>query len=288
MKRVLTIIVTYNFEPWLDKCIQSVLGSSYPTDILVLDNCSKDNTVNLLEEKYPTITIVKNKTNLGFGCANNIGLKKVITERYDFAFLVNQDAWIDKYCLERLINGYTPALGIISPMHFDGTGNNLDEGFKNYIKNSQRTIDGEITPFINAAFWLVPTQTIKRVGYFSPIFYHYGEDKDYANRINYHNLKTAYVENALAYHDRQNRIMNADNLFKSEFVFYLTEYCNINYNFITAFTLSIGGIGKKLIKAFISKDNESTKSYLSIAWRIFCLTSKVIKTRIDNKATQKL
>ena len=44
--KVLTIIISYNFEKWIRPCLESLLLSTYPTEILVIDNGSKDRTVS--------------------------------------------------------------------------------------------------------------------------------------------------------------------------------------------------------------------------------------------------
>ncbi len=286
MKKVLTIIVTYNFEPWLDKCIQSLLNSTYPNDILILDNNSQDTTIQSINQRYPSLRVIANSSNLGFGRANNVGLNIALEEAYDFAFLVNQDAWIASDCLEKLIVNYQPEFGIISPMHLDGAERNLDKGFAEYLKNATEKDNYGVVPFINAAFWLLPNQVLKNIGGFSPIFFHYGEDKDYANRIRFHQLKIAFIKDAFAYHDRQNRPLKREAHYKGEFVYHLTEYCNINYSWMTAFAKSFGATLKKGTIALGKRNFYDGGSYLNIAWRIFCLTPKVIKTRSFNKRTQ--
>src|SRR5690606_1854768 len=135
MVKVLSIIVSYNFEHWLHKCIGSILNSTVPTDVMVIDNNSNDNTIHIIEEQYPSVQLVRNKVNLGFGQANNIALCKAAEMGYDYVFLVNQDAWIKEDCIEQLLKIYASDIGIVSPIHKDGTGKNIDKGFKEYIQH---------------------------------------------------------------------------------------------------------------------------------------------------------
>ncbi|MBP5712046.1 MAG: glycosyltransferase, partial [Prevotella sp.] len=100
--KILTIIVSYNFMPWIDKCLGSMIQSGYPTDILVLDNDSKDDTVKTIRERYPQVRLIENHANLGFGKANNIGILLAIKEDYDAVLLLNEDAWLDTNTLERM------------------------------------------------------------------------------------------------------------------------------------------------------------------------------------------
>lgn len=79
----------------MDRCIGSLRRSEYPVDTVVIDNGSQDATVALLKERYPEVHVVCNRENLGFGKANNIGMRLALEKGYDAVFLLNQDAWID-------------------------------------------------------------------------------------------------------------------------------------------------------------------------------------------------
>lgn len=46
--RVLTVIVSYNFEPWIERCLSSIRDSDYPSDLVVIDNASTDQTVSII------------------------------------------------------------------------------------------------------------------------------------------------------------------------------------------------------------------------------------------------
>ena len=73
--KVLVIIVSYNFERWIERCLGSLRLSQYPIDTVVIDNGSKDQTIQRIRKDYPEIRLLPQKENLGFGRANNIGMK---------------------------------------------------------------------------------------------------------------------------------------------------------------------------------------------------------------------
>ena len=100
--KILVIIVSYNFERWIDRCLNSLRQSEQQADVVVIDNASQDRTVSLIESRYPEVRLIKSKENLGFGRANNIGMKIALKEGYDAVFLLNQDAWIDAKVLGEL------------------------------------------------------------------------------------------------------------------------------------------------------------------------------------------
>jgi len=74
MKKVTYIIVAWNNKDILDDCIGSINQQDYPTkEIILVDNASKDNTVDYVREKYPNVTILPQDANYGFAKGNNIG-----------------------------------------------------------------------------------------------------------------------------------------------------------------------------------------------------------------------
>nr|MBP7928070.1 glycosyltransferase [Patescibacteria group bacterium] len=73
--KVSIIIVTYNSARWLGDDIQTVFEQDYSNyEVIVVDNASSDDTVTIIEKKYPNAILIKNDINAGFGVANNIGV----------------------------------------------------------------------------------------------------------------------------------------------------------------------------------------------------------------------
>lgn len=284
--RVLSIIISFNFEPWLDKCLQSLMRSNFPTDIMVVDNSSSDNTVELIQRNYPNVILIESKENLGFGKANNIGFEYALKNDYDFVFLINQDAWIHPDCLSKLLaTPISQGIGVLSPIHYDGTEKELDQGFEDYMKKGFKVNKNCDALFINAAFWLIPINTLKKVGSFSPLFYHYGEDKDFANRLHYYHYHFLVIEEAHAYHDRQDRPVHltGPKFFNSEYIFFLTEYANINYSLTKAFAYSVLASIKKALIRLSKMDVKAFISYTRLGIKILCKTKSVLMTRKENK-----
>jgi len=125
------IIVTYNAMPWLFKCLES----TKPFSVVVIDNNSTDETVRFIKENYPSITILAQKENLGFGQANNIGMSYALKHGADYVFLLNQDAYLENDTIEKLIEVHRKDenFGVLSPIHLNGKGDRLDQNFSNYL-----------------------------------------------------------------------------------------------------------------------------------------------------------
>ena len=60
-------------------------------------------------------------------------------------------------------------------------------------------------PFVNAAGWLISKECLMTVGGFDPMFFHYGEDDNYCQRVLFHEFKIGVLPNALMVHDREDR-----------------------------------------------------------------------------------
>lgn len=294
-RKVCVIIVSYNFEPWIDKCLPSVLGSSIPATVMVIDNNSSDNTVERIKQDYPQVLLIENKENLGFGKANNEGLTYALDNNYNYAFLLNQDAWIEKQVLEKLIVASEANLnfGIISPVHLSSDGTSLDHGFADYSKI--KTIEElpqqssqlvELT-FVNAAFWLLPIKTITNIGGFSPLFYHYGEDRNYLLRTAFHNYKIGYLPSALATHDRQYRKVTNKQFLHAEYVYFLSELANINYNFPKAIAYSVLAAIKKMFIEATGGTFSNSGAYLKMAFKLLAKAPAAYNTRKETKTIGK-
>ena len=91
---VFTIIVTFNGEQWIRNCLLSIRESSISSHIIVVDNSSTDETINIIILEFPEVTLIQNEINLGFGKANNIGIQFALKKSATFLLLLNQ---VSKY-----------------------------------------------------------------------------------------------------------------------------------------------------------------------------------------------
>jgi GT2 family glycosyltransferase len=90
MKKVSIVIVNYNVKELLLQTSASdyATSKSLQTEIIVVDNDSKDDSVNAVKVKFPKVILIENKFNAGFSGANNQGMK-IATG--DYIFLLNPD-----------------------------------------------------------------------------------------------------------------------------------------------------------------------------------------------------
>ena len=192
---------------WLEKCIGSVRSSTVPADIIAIDNGSTDGSVEWMHKHG--VEVVSNSTNLGFGAANNIGMKRALEEGYSYVYLLNQDAWLEPDTLEQLLKGFESSrFGILSPIQNDASGRKMDRQFAKRCKKYIRGHKGEPVvevPFVMAAHWMISRGCMMQTGGFSPAFPMYGEDDNYIDRARWFGWRCGVVPTAKAVHDRGDR-----------------------------------------------------------------------------------
>lgn len=287
--KLLAIIVSYNFEPWMERCLGSLRQSARPIDVMVLDNDSADDTVRLVRERYPEVMLVENRANLGFGRANNIGMRYAIDHGYDGVLLLNQDAWIDADALDRLVETSLshPDYGILSPIHLVGDRTKVEYGFSIYsgVKNIDNQPAEPLVqvPFIDAAIWYMPVDALRKVGLFAPLFYHYGEDKDMANRVRYHGLKTGYLPRVYGCHDREHRKATRAATVRGERVYMLSEYANPCYSLPRAFAMSVLASCKKVVVSVLHGRFRDVAMHAGIIWELLRRSGEIMRTRRQSK-----
>lgn len=253
--KILVLIITYNGSKWIKNCIQSLNQCNINKTICVIDNFSSDDTIRIISNDFPDVKLIKLESNVGFGKANNIGLYYGLSLGYDYFFLLNQDTIVSEGLLGKLIISYKKnnIFGILSPIHFDGTGENLDINFEYFLKIQKKTRilselinrDGFLNDkcfeveFINAAAWFLSREVLLSVGVFNPIFPHYGEDTDFYNRLIFHNGKsyifTGSFINHFSPHSYQNNKFDLIKRFDREKVEIWANLLNINKDMFSIF-----------------------------------------------------
>jgi N-acetylglucosaminyl-diphospho-decaprenol L-rhamnosyltransferase len=88
------IIVTYNSEPHIARCIQSLLAQEgVEIEVLVVDNASQDGTVSEVQRFGDRVHLIRSQRNLGFGRGCNLGFQH---SQGRFVFILNPDAWLEQ------------------------------------------------------------------------------------------------------------------------------------------------------------------------------------------------
>lgn len=221
------IIVNYNVKVFLQNLLDSIskASSALKTEIIIVDNASDDGSVEFLREKYPHVTLIENKSNLGFGKANNIGLKAATGK---FILLLNPDTIVAEGTFVKMIEFFntTPESGlagckILNPdgtlqlpcrRSFPGpwtsftkvTGlSTLFPKSKIFARYNLTYLDENQTYEVDAisgSFMMMRKEVYDKVGGFDEQFFMYGEDLDLCYRIQKAGYKVYYVHSTQIIH----------------------------------------------------------------------------------------
>lgn len=194
------IIVNYNGEKYLENCIGSIQQTLSFNDyeIIIVDNASTDGSLVLLKKKFPFVKVLEQDVNLGFGKANNRGVKEA---KYSNILLLNNDTILHDD-ISTLINQLEEdsSMGGITIKMVDGKGNYLiNTGsfpkplsllrISNLKPKNKELISGKFiskrieTDWISGAFFLTRKNVWESVNGFDEDFFMYVEDVDMCKRI---------------------------------------------------------------------------------------------------------
>lgn len=218
-KKVGIILVNYKdyAKKYLPKCLASIrsLEGPYSLSLFIVDNASSAETQRFLKEIAPEARLVINKNNDGFAKGNNDALRIMATEGYDFALLLNMDAYVIKDTLSKLLalaqeNSQAGAIqarlmladrkelinSLGNKTHFLGFGycEAYQELFKKTTKKSMTVA------YPSGACVLLRMKALQEVGLFDEKLWMYNEDQDLGWRLWLQNWECLVALNAIAYH----------------------------------------------------------------------------------------
>ncbi|MDY0083127.1 MAG: glycosyltransferase [Ignavibacteriaceae bacterium] len=214
------IIVNYNVKEFLQNLIHSIEKASLnlTKEIIVIDNASDDGSVEFIREKFPQVNLVANKTNLGFGKANNIGLKQA---KGKYILLINPDTIVAEDTFEKMIQFFESndnvglaGCKILNPdgtlqlacrRSFPGPWTSFTKvtGLSTLFPKSRIFARYNLTYLdendtyevdaISGSFMMMKREVYEKTGGFDEQFFMYGEDLDLCYRIQKAGYKVFYV-----------------------------------------------------------------------------------------------
>jgi GT2 family glycosyltransferase len=204
------IIVSYNVRHFLEQCLKSVIRASntLDVDIIVVDNGSEDDSVEMVQALFPRVTLIVNLDNRGFSKANNQAIRQ---SESDYILLLNPDTVIEEttlICVLGFMENHPEAGGLGIKM-IDGKGHFLPESkrglptpWASFCKMSYLSKLFPRSEFFNryylgflsenkiskvavlaGAFMLLRRKVLDEIGLLDEDFFMYGEDIDLSFRI---------------------------------------------------------------------------------------------------------
>ena len=243
------IILNYNAGNLLLECIESVSKTNYDNfEIIVVDNASKDDSVNQCKEKFQEIQIIENEKNLGYCEGNNIGIRNA---KGEFVVILNPDTMVDGNWLKELINGYKKfGDGMYQPRFLttdnhkilQGTGNMIHLFGFGFARNKGDIDEGQFNKpesigYASGTCLFTSKKILEKLGMFDSFLFAYHDDLDLCWRAALENIKSYYIPSSIVYHPPEGYTFKWNS-----FKFYLLErnrqYCLLtHYSRVTYFKM---------------------------------------------------
>ena len=212
------IILNYKTPYFLHLCLESVqrATANLESEIIVIDNNSQDESIELVKTYFPEVFLIENQENLGFSKANNLGVKQVNGE---FICILNPDMVVPENCFETLLEFSNDKrdLGVVGVRLIDGTGTYLPESKRNipnievafqkltgdtskyYANQLAQDEVGEV-PVLVGAFLFMRKAVFESIGSFDEDYFMYGEYIDLSYKLTQNGFKNYYYGQLTALH----------------------------------------------------------------------------------------
>lgn len=220
---VTVIVVNYNTAHLLDRmfgALEAACGT-LRVQVIVVDNASRDRSVDLLRTKYPNVELIENLTNVGFGRANNQAL---LGARGRYVLLLNTDAFLAADTLQKTLDFMDthPRCGVLgvklvgddgalqpSCRYFPTPWNVFlsSTGLARFFPRTRLVDDMSWDhasvrecDWVPGCYYLVRREVIDRVGLFDPRFFLYYEEVDHCRRVRHAGWGVMYYPFARVVH----------------------------------------------------------------------------------------
>jgi GT2 family glycosyltransferase len=130
------VVVSWNRRADIDRCLRSLLDLTYPhLEIILVDNDSRDGTVDMVREQFPMVQVIASNQNLGCGPARNVGFKAASGK---YLVQIDDDATINPDSITQMVNAFElePQVGAIAFRIVNyPSGRDCTADFGKYTKN---------------------------------------------------------------------------------------------------------------------------------------------------------
>lgn len=197
-------IVEFNTKDLLRKCLISVLNQKMQSDnhieIWVVDNNSKDKSVEMVRSEFPNVRLIENPQNVGFAKGHNTALKQI---KADYVLILNSDAELQENSIGGMVEfmNQHPDCGVASCRIIDMMGNlqpnggdlplglalfawlfNLESfgNLPNFHRNEKNYYEKvHEVGWISGSFMMVRKEVFEKVGFLNEGYFMYFEDTEF-------------------------------------------------------------------------------------------------------------
>jgi GT2 family glycosyltransferase len=210
-------VLNYNAKSLSSETLQSLQTLTYNNwKTILVDNGSDDGSIDFLKEKFPWVTVLANKKNLGFGAGHNIGIRYAIKHEAQFIFLLNNDAEVNPTLLHDLyrVMQSDSSIGVAGPKILDAKHRDriwfaggklyLPLGNTRHLGVGQRdsaSLSGVVDEdYQSGCAMMIRKEAITKTGLFDPSYFMYWEDVDLCLRMKRQGYRVVCVREAKVWH----------------------------------------------------------------------------------------
>ncbi len=222
------MIVSWNVRPLLERCLASILlrvdSSRNDCEIIVVDNASTDDSVQVVARRFPTVKLIAAERNLGFARGNNVGLGQATGT---YLLLLNPDTEVVGTALSSMVDYMEahPDIGVLGPRLLFPDGRTqpsrrrfptlatalvestvVQQWFPNmpmlrtyYVQDRSDDQEQDVDWLVGACL-LVRRQAWEQVGPLDEQFFMYSEELDWCRRFKMSGWRVAYFPDAQIIH----------------------------------------------------------------------------------------
>jgi len=245
------VIVSFKSGEILERCLNSI-DNKYP--VIVIENSLDKNLKFKIEKNYKNTTCILPEENLGYGAANNLGIKKVKTK---YLLILNPDTILQNNTLEELLihANKIKNFAILGPKILEGSSIKNGEVDDESLKQTENNIAKSIS-YVKGFAIFINKEQFKEIGFFDENFFLYFEEIDLCRRVIKSGKKIFLVPKAFVNHSGgQSHIksVNAEmELSRNWHWMWSTFYYYKKYNgYIFALLIISGKFFSSLIKTFL-------------------------------------
>ena len=213
---VVVVVLTWNGLDDVTTCLESFACVEYPNyKVLVVDNGSEDNTVAVVRERYPWVTLIENGTNLGYVGGNNVGMRYALEHGAEYVFILNNDTKMTPDVISQLVqlmqsDRRIAIAGAKNLLMADPTQTWAKYGVLNWgpmlsalvgryapdtPEDSPKDVD-----WVIGNGCMMSREALERVGLFDETFFQVHEDIDWSMRAREAGYRILYVDTAAILH----------------------------------------------------------------------------------------
>lgn len=214
---VAAVVVNWNGRDLLGPCLDSILASSWPDlSVIVVDNGSTDGSCELVRERYPGVTLLENRANLGYAAGANTGLSHARAAGAEYALLLNNDVEIAADAIAALTEEARrrPRAALLGPMIYyqdepdviwsAGGAVSYWTGAIRHLGIRERDTGQHATvravDYVTGCAVLVSLSAAEEIGPLDVSYFMYNEDTDWCVRAELAGYEVLFVPAARIWH----------------------------------------------------------------------------------------